>query len=422
MKATYRVTWAVLFALFSASLLPAPARAMPALMAGSEGCFPEATARSQGIEQGALDELCDIIQGYVDDGKVLGVEFLVIKNRFTVLHRTFGWKDYEGDRKVPMERGTIFNIRSMTKSVVGTAAQMLIDEGKLAPGDRVAKYIPAFDKEPCKAVTVEHLLTHRSGFPLGPLALSFHAFKNLFEVADRVAEVELLFEPGKKFQYSDLGADTLGAVVARASGKSLDVFLQERILDPLGMKDTLTLFVRDDPRAARVAPLFAGSKGAWMRAWKPYHPLYPFTFGSQSLYATPMDFARFMALWMDRGQWGGRRLLSEAAVRRGLTAVSDMDGYPTGFKGLKAAYARMWMVYIDDETPVESFGEAEPALFAHSGSDGTKAWAWPDQDLLVLYFSQSRGGITAIEIESDLERLLVRADTHRNEKQGTLNE
>jgi len=95
----------------------------------------------------------------------------------------------------------------------------------------------------------------------------------------------------------------------------INAFLQERILDPLGMKDTLTLFDRNDPRARRVAPLFAGSKGAWMRAWRPYHPMYPFTYGSQSLYATPMDFARFMALWMDRFTW----CRSREAVRGGAS-------------------------------------------------------------------------------------------------------
>jgi CubicO group peptidase (beta-lactamase class C family) len=416
------MTWVVLFALFFAAALPASAQAMPALMAEEEACFPIATPESQGISSEALDELCRVILSYVDDEKVLGVEFLVIKNRYTVLHETFGWKDYEGDTKTPMEKGTIFNIRSMTKAVVGTAAQMLIDENKMAPDDRVGKFLPAFNSEKCQAIIVEHLLTHRSGLPLGPLMLNFYAFKNIFEVADKAAEVGPGFEPGLKYQYSDPGADTLGALVAQVSGKSLDVFLKERILDPLGMKDTLTLFDRNDPRARRVASLFAGSKGAWMRVWKPYHPMYPFTYGSQSLYATPMDFARFMALWMDRGKWGGKRLLREAAIQRGLTAVSDMNSYPTGFTGLKAAYGQMWTVYIDAETSLESFGTTKPVLFAHSGSDGTKAWAWPDLELIVLYFSQSRGEITAIELEADIDRLLVRADPEMKENQGTLNE
>ncbi|MBU0755713.1 MAG: beta-lactamase family protein [Planctomycetes bacterium] len=369
--------------------------------------FPPATPESQGLHSENLEVLAAVVEGYVADREAVGAELLVIKNRHTVLHRAFGWKDYEGDHKIPMEKDTIFNIRSMTKPLIGTAIQMLIDEGRLAPDDPVYRYLPAFDTESCRAITVEHLLTHRSGLPLGPLMSSFYAFKDLAEAAAKAAEAGPEFTPGTRFQYSDPGSDTLAALAAAVADQPAGVILQQRILDPLGMNDTLTVFDRDDPRASRVAALFAGRKGAWQRVWKPYYPMYPFTYGSQSLYATPMDYARFLLLWLDGGNAGSRRMLSKEAIRRAWTPRSDMAPYPSGFPGLKPCYGQMWTLYIAAETDEASLEKARPEIVAHGGSDGTKAWAWPELDLIVCYFTQSRGGLTAIDLESEIDRLLI---------------
>ena len=102
----------------------------PTGAAGDESAFPAATSESQGVDSAQLEKLADVVRTYVDDAAIVGAELLVIKNRKTILHEAFGWKDR--DAKTKMERNTVFNIRSMTKPVTGTAAQMLIDEGKLS--------------------------------------------------------------------------------------------------------------------------------------------------------------------------------------------------------------------------------------------------------------------------------------------------
>jgi CubicO group peptidase (beta-lactamase class C family) len=365
--------------------------------------FSYASPESQGLSAEAPEQLADMVRGYVEGDKIVGAELLVIKNRQVVLHKAVGWKD-RGD-EIPLERNTLFNIRSMTKPVMGTAIQMLIEEGKLALDDPVAKYLPSFDNEQSGDITVEHLLTHRSGLPLTMIAASFGEFDSLRALADGAGERGPDFEPGTAFQYSDTGSDVLGALVEVISGVPLQQFVQERILDPLGMADTVTLIEADDPRTDRIASLYFGGQGEWSRIWSPTadEPLYPFAMGSQSLYTTPLDYARFLAFWMDSGRIGDQQLLSAQAVERALTSVSDSK-LPGSFPGLRLDYGQMWIVYVPRDA-LE--GKGEMALFGHSGSDGTWAWVWPDLDLMVLYFTQSRGQGTGIGLEDKIDHLLI---------------
>ncbi len=389
-------------------LLALLALALRSAAAESHGDFAPAAPESQGLSRRALDDLAATVEQYVESGRIVGATLLVVKNRRTVLHEAYGWQDREDE--IPMKRDTIFNIRSMTKPITGTAIQMLIDEGTLSVDDRACTYIPSFDVEPLNAITVDHLLTHRSGLPLGPIMASFNQFDSIGAVAARAAQVGVAADPGSVFQYSDPGSDTLGAILAAASAQSIDSFFQKRIFDPLGMKDTIAVVDTSDQRTSRIASLYVGQEGAWYRIWKPdAQPLYPFAYGSQSVYSTSMDYARFLALWMDGGLAGRKRLLSADAVERALTPRSPM-AYPNGFSGTKVCYGQMWMLYMDETARGAESETNRVTLFGHGGSDGTLAWAWPDQDLMVLYFSQSRGQKAGIELDSVVDRLLIHGE------------
>ena len=372
--------------------------------------FRPATPESVGFSSDALEELADTVRGYFEDGHMVGGELLVIKNRRTVLHEAFGWKDRE-DKK-PMDLNTICNVRSMTKPFTGAAAQILIDEGKLSLDDPVAKYLPGFDNEKSKTITVEQLLTHRSGLPLSILT-SLDEYEDLYSLANAVGERGPEFTPGSKFWYSDAGSEALGAVVEQISGVLLDEFIAERLLEPLGMNDSFYLLPGKDrdSRWDRIASSYYGSTGSWTKFWKPNGtPLYPFVLGSQSLYSTPMDYARFLAMWMDEGlSLDGQRVLSREAVERMLTPVSVLSQMgsdarmPTFFDGLWTYYGQMSVLYVASET----LQGGKPQGVGHSGSDGTIAWAWPELDLMVLYFTQSRGGVSALRLEREIDRLLI---------------
>ena len=387
-------------------LLPAFCLFLP--LVGAAELFPPATPDSQGVSSAALERLDLLLQTQVNQGSLIGLEFLVIKNRRTVHHTAMGWLDREDQR--PMEKNTIFNIRSMTKPLTGAAAQVLIDEGTLHLDDPAANFLPGFDHGQAREITVEHLITHRSGLPLS-LYQELDTYPDLLSLADAVGEAGPDFEPGSRFRYSDAGSEALGAIVEVASEQPLETFLYERLLQPMGMTDTFRTIPIEDPRWERMATIYFITPEGWIPIWKPAgEPFYPFSWGSQSLHGTPMDYAKFLAMWMDGGRSGGREILSPEAIQRSLTPVSPMldlfatGPMPTGFPNAHTHYGQMSILYAFEE----NVDEAQPFCIGHSGSDGTFAWAWPDEDLMVLLFTQSRGSGSIVSFETFLHRELVR--------------
>ena len=193
--------------------------------------FPEADPESVGIPARALELLAERVQALVDNEEIVGGELVVIKNRRTVFREAFGWKDREASQ--PLEVDSVYCVRSMTKPLVGTAIQMLIDSDRLRLDTPVHEILPFFAGPETSKITVEHLLTH----------------------------TELKFEPGTRFEYSDAGSDTLGAIVAKITGAPVEQFIQQRILDPLGMQDTLALLGEHDEVIARIPSAYSGRVG-----------------------------------------------------------------------------------------------------------------------------------------------------------------
>jgi CubicO group peptidase (beta-lactamase class C family) len=324
--------------------------------------------------------------------------------------------DLDCEEKRPMERNTLFNIRSMTKPVTGVAVQMLIDEGKLQLDDPVSKFLPAFDTDKSRAITIRQLLTHRSGLPLSILSTKIDQYPDLQAQVKAIGEKGPQFKPGEKFWYSDAGSDTAAAIVEVVSGVPIDRFITERILKRVEMIDSYYPTKAEDPRRARIASLYLGKATAWNRIWSASGPpMYPFAWGSQTLYSTPSDYAKFLAMWLDGGTVDGKRILSAEAMKRILTPTSRMSmlgsdaKYLTGFRDLNTFYGQMAMLHASGDSP----DKARVAAFGHSGSDGTAAWAFPEHDLIICYFTQSRGQLTPIRMEALIDRELLRAGQPR---------
>jgi hypothetical protein len=202
-------------------------------------------------------------------------------------------------------------------------------------------------------------------------------------------------------------------VIEVAAEETLQSFIEKRLLRPLQMRDTLVYNDPKDPRGGRIASLYGGAQGNWMRFWNPEEdPFYPYAAGSQSLHSTPLDYARFLAMWMDGGRAGSTRVLSADAVDRMLTPVSEM-ALPTGFPDTRVLYGRMAILYAHQGASAE----AKPFAFGHNGSDGTWAYAWPDRDLMLLYFTQSRGQATGTRLEEAIDRLLINPGRQRPESE-----
>ncbi|MBN2326626.1 MAG: beta-lactamase family protein [Candidatus Omnitrophica bacterium] len=373
--------------------------------------FAPATPESQGISSSSLDEIMNEIQWCFDHDFIVGSEILIIKNRRTVLHEAVGWKDRE--KKRAWELNTICNIRSMSKPVTGAAAQILIDDGVLGLDDAAAEFLIGFDNPNSNMISLKLLLTHRSGLPLSILT-SLDDYDSLLSLANATGEMGPQFEPDSKFWYSDAGTEVVGAIVEQISGQRLDHFITKNLLQPLGMDDSFSTSPNgdDDPRWDRMASAYFGAPENWTPFWNPEgkQTFYTFPLGSQSIYSTPVDYAKFLAMWMDEGlALDGQRILTREAVKRTLTPASIMsqlgsnDPMPSGFDGLRVYYGQMSILYC----PSEGDDQSTPIIIGHSGSDGTWAWAWPEQDLIVLYFTQSRGQATGIRLETILDQYII---------------
>jgi CubicO group peptidase (beta-lactamase class C family) len=368
--------------------------------------FPPSTALAERVSPDGLARLGELVRSFVEREEIVGAELQVIVHGRTVLHEGYGWRDRE--ERVPMEPGGVFCVRSMTKPLIGAATWMLVEDGRLKLGDRVAKYLAAFEGEGLRDVTIEQLLRHESGLPMSLiLADDPRKLASVRAVADRASGRALDFAPGTAFQYSDQGTDTLTAVIEVVTGAPAEDFLRVRLLEPLGMSSTACLLPEGHPLRARMSSAYVGSPRAWTRFFGPKDPaLFPVFLGSQALYSSTEDYARFLDLWMHHGRSGGERLLRSSSVRRALTPGAFPMPTGTAFPALKPGYGTLMQLW----TRAGEEGKApEVVVFGHGGSDGTHAWAFPEQEALVLYFTQSRGTSTGVRVEERLAELFLGA-------------
>lgn len=393
---------ATAFALLAALTFAAPLPAAP-LPADD---FPPSTAADEGVSRRGLLELSDLVQSFVDDDEVVGAELLVIKNGHTILHEAYGLADQ--DTGTPMQIDSVFCVRSMTKPLIGACIRMLVEDGELQLDDPIALYLPEFDVDDKRDITIRQLLTHTSGLPFSMIAAADpRQLESVRAVAELGAEAELKFEPGTGFQYSDQGTDTLTALIEVITDVPAEDYLTARLLVPLGMDSSTCLMTADSPLRERALSKYAGSAGAWTRFWSPDdEALFPIFLGSQGLYSSLEDYARFLELWMHRGLVGERRLLSEESVQETFTPNAFRFPGSTGLSGLTAGYGSLMQVWT---APGTDPSDTVLSAFGHTGSDGTHAWAFPEQDALVLYFTQSRGTLTGLRVEEALASLFLGA-------------
>ena len=379
-----RLAWAILLTAAVMPLAALPLHAQDAevprtrTLPGIENpAFPYAEPEQVGLSTEELARLDDEITSWVANGDLVGAELLIIKDGWAVFHEAYGWADREERR--PMERNTIFSIMSMSKSFTATAVLMLAGAGDLSLDDPVSRYLPAF---PDDETTIHHLLSQTSGFdvteeiiPVSPVGFeSLGAWVEVLMQDERAA-------PLGTFRYTDYNYNFLGQIVEEVSGLPIETFTEERILEPLGLEATFTAFSPDSSWADRVSSRYRwmedarGHRRYWTRYDEQPWPFYP---ASHGLYATAMDYAVFMATWMNKGAWRGTRLLSEDTVSEALQihgVVDAREGYGYGWRvghGLA--------------------GAGTPSRFGHGGIHGTWAMAFPQSNAMAIFLTQSRDG------------------------------
>ncbi|MFM8532014.1 MAG: serine hydrolase domain-containing protein, partial [Acidimicrobiia bacterium] len=320
-------------AVFAATAL---AVAFPAFGQG----IPKAQSPEEvGFSATRLKRLSDRIEEGVKNNEIPGAVVLIARNGKLVMFDAYGFRDKEA--KAPMKTDAIFRIASMTKPIVSVAVMMLAEEGKVTLVDPVSKYIPAFAEtkvavpkknpdgttemvqEPqFRPMTVHDLLRHTSGLTYGfvgsnPVKQSYNDMKVMDanqtneQMADKLARLALLYQPGTTWEYS-MSTDVLGRVVEVASGMPLDKFIEERITKPLKMGDT-AFEVGPEKKDRGARPQKEGPKNevppvpdvTLKSTWKS---------GGGGMVGTAADYARFLQMFANGGQLDGVRLLSRKSI------------------------------------------------------------------------------------------------------------
>lgn len=356
--------------------------------------------------------LAPVLQSLVDKQLIAGAVGLVANKDKVLDVEAVGYASLGA--KTPMRADNVFWIASMTKPITATALMMLVDEGKVNVSDPVEKYLPEFKGQtiagdaktpahaPRRPITIIDILTHTSGLVLA----NDKALKNEYSLeanVKHIAAMPLRQEPGTKFEYNNCGINTAGRIVEVVSGMSYVDFLQHRLFDPLGMKDTT--FWPTEEQAARLArsvrraddkksleeihhekgltPALIEKLGHGVKVPAPMLadmgggiiPEYAHRYGQPAggLFSTAADLGRFCRIFLNSGVHEGKRLLSEKAIQT-MTSIhtGDVPVNP------QEAWGLGWSVKIRDEEG-QSVGS-----YGHRGARRPAMWIDPKNGLALV--------------------------------------
>ena len=274
------------------------------------------------------------LQPFVDNHTLAGAVTLVATKDKILDVTAVGFADVA--RRKPVRPNSLFWIASMTKPMTGTALMMLVDEGRVNVEDPVEKYLPEFKgqlviaerddqhvllKRPTHPITVRNVLTHTSGLPfssaLEPQPFDQHPLRTSVL---SYAMTPLLSEPDTKYLYSNAGTNTAARIIEVVAGQPYEKFLAQRLLRPLGLRDT-TFWpsVAQQRRLAKTYKPDAAKTGleeisiSQLRA--PFHDRTRYPLPAGGLFSTARDVARFGQMILNGGKLAGQRYLSKAAVQ-----------------------------------------------------------------------------------------------------------
>jgi CubicO group peptidase (beta-lactamase class C family) len=370
------------------------------------------------LQSGAVPKIEGIgksMQAYIDSGQMSGaVTVVVTKNRILHLEAN-GLADIATGK--PMQSNSLFWIASMTKPVTAVALLMLQDDGKLSVNDPVAKYIPSFAglKTPSGGLanlTIAQLMTHTSGLGEGDPRAANEA-KTLADLIPLFLSSPMQYEPGAKWRYTQSGINTASRIVEIVSGMSFDVFVQKRILDPLGMNNS-TFYPSQKFSSSMVTGYTRNRKTGTLESValparfgkEGYPPL-----GNGGLFTTGPDYARFCQMLLGGGTFEGKRYLSRKAMKQ-LTTVRTGD-LPCGFfqspdvgnYGANYGWGIGTCILRTPHNGVASM--LSPGTYGHGGAWGTQAWIDPRRGIAYILMVQrpNSGNGDASNIRRDFQQI-----------------
>jgi CubicO group peptidase (beta-lactamase class C family) len=371
----------------------------------------EASPGSAKMSAERLDRIDKMLQQGIDSGWTAGAVGFIARNGKIVYNKAFGVNDLE--TKTPMQTDNIFRIASQTKAIVSIAAMTLFEEGKFLLDDPVSKYIPeyadphvldTFNEEdtsyttiPAKReITIRDLLTHTSGIDYAgigsPVMRAIYAkadiapgFGSDIEIIGdemkALGKLPLAHQPGEKWTYG-LNVDVLGYLIEIWSGETLDQYLKNHLFDPLGMDDTY-FYLPTEKRHRLVKVNTEDDNGHVMVLQNDYfdYPLLDGTYfsGGAGLSSTVKDYAIFLQMLLNNGEYNGKRFLSRRTVEL-ITSNQigklnhDHNKFGLGFE-------------ITTKEGQAVLGMSEGS-FSWGGYFATNYWADPKERIVGLIFTQ----------------------------------
>ncbi|WGS01326.1 beta-lactamase family protein [Bradyrhizobium sp. ISRA443] len=417
-----------------------------------------ASPESAGMSTAALNRLeAHLKSRYIESGRFPGTQ-LLIHRRGKLVHSTVqGFADLE--RKVPVKDDTIFRIYSMTKPITSVAFMMLVEEGRVAIDEPVAKYIPEWKnlgvfaagtapafltRPPSRPMLIVDLLRHTSGLTYGFQQRSnvdaAYREKKIGEVVkagtldsmiEDLANIPLEFSPGEAWNYS-VSTDVLGYLVGKISGQPFEQFLKERIFKPLGMNDT-DFFVPAD-KAHRLAacysadpqggfnPLAAERKGTLTLQDDPATSSFlsppSLISGGGGLCSTAADYLTFCRALINGGELGGIRLIGPKTLK--LMTSNHLPGgvdLPAMSRSMfsEAAYNGIGfgLGFAVTMTPAQTLIAGSPGEFNWGGAATTSFFIDPAEELITIFMTQVLPS-SAYPLRRELRTMVYAAITESN--------
>lgn len=376
---------------------------------------PASKPEDAGFSSARLGKIDAMLDEYIRNQQIPGAVVYLVRDGKVAYHKAFGYSDV--DKKTALKKDDIFRIASQSKAITSLAVMMLWEEGKFSLDEPVSKYIPEFKSpkvlktfnaadstytsEPAKSeITIRQLLTHSSGIDYA--AIGSTEFKGIYAKAkipsgignekdllsDKIkalGQLPIKHNPGEKWTYG-LNHDVLGYLVEVWSKMSFEQFLKTRIFDPLGMNDTY--FYLPQEKHSRLVTLHQDKEGKVetmkANAYDGANPEYPklkgtYFSGGAGLSSTVEDYAKFLQMFLNKGEFNGARLLSRKTVELIMT-----DQLPTLDNEYGLAFGLE--TQNNDHRSVHSIG-----TFSWGGAFNTQYWADPKERLIGLIYTNIYG-------------------------------